>query len=146
MYDRPLLRPSRMGSSARAFLRTYCFKREFRKLVDILRRLRRECRTNFCSCYNPFAKHKHRRGQKRCTGVWSGSEIAFKPSKLQNEGENPGKGHFYILRQTLVFIKPWFKRDLRRGHGVSKWQSSVRIIALRLVWLIVAALFHCCCK
>ena len=46
-------------------------------------------------------------------GVWrgrAGFEIA--PSKLQKEGENPGKGHFYFLRQTLVCTKPWFKRDL----------------------------------
>ena len=52
------------------------------------------------------------------TGVWcvpgfgAGFEIALEPSKLQKEGENPGKGHFYFLRQTLVCTKPWFKRDL----------------------------------
>ena len=34
------------------------------------------------------------------------------PSKLQKEGETPGKGHFYFLRQTLVCTNPWFKRDL----------------------------------
>ena len=52
------------------------------------------------------------------TGVWcvpgfgAGFEIALEPSKLRKEGENPGKGHFYFLRQTLVCTKPWFKRDL----------------------------------
>ena len=52
------------------------------------------------------------------TGVWcvpgfgAGFEIALEPSDLQKEGENPGKGHFYFLRQTLVCTKPWFKRDL----------------------------------
>ena len=39
-------------------------------------------------------------------------EIALEPSRLQKEGENPEKGHFYFLRQTLVCTKPWFKRDL----------------------------------
>ena len=53
------------------------------------------------------------------TGVWcvpgfgAGFEIALEPSELQKEGENPGKRHFYFLRQTLVCTKPWFKRDLR---------------------------------
>ena len=52
------------------------------------------------------------------TGVWcvpgfgAGFEITLEPSELQKEGENPGKGHFYFLRQTLVCTKPWFKRDL----------------------------------
>ena len=52
------------------------------------------------------------------TGVWcvpgfgAGFEFALEPSKLQKEGENPGKGHFKNLRQTLVCTKPWFKRDL----------------------------------
>ena len=42
------------------------------------------------------------------TGVWwipgfgAGFEIALRPSKPQNEGENPGKGHLNFLRQTLV--------------------------------------------
>ena len=53
------------------------------------------------------------------TGVWcvqgfdAGFEIALEPSELQKEGENPGKGHFYFLCQTLVCTKPWFKRDLK---------------------------------
>ena len=53
------------------------------------------------------------------TGVWcvpgfgAGFENALEPSKLQKEGENSGKGHFYFLRQTLVCTKPWFERDLR---------------------------------
>ena len=52
------------------------------------------------------------------TGVWcvpgfgAGFEIALEPSKLQKEGDNPGKGHFYFLRQTLVCTNPWFERDL----------------------------------
>ena len=52
------------------------------------------------------------------TGVWCvpelgvGFEIPLEPSKLQKEGENCGKGHFYFLRQTLVCTKSWFKRDL----------------------------------
>ena len=52
------------------------------------------------------------------TGVWcalgfgAGFEIALEPSKLQKQAENPGKGHFYFLRQTLVCTKPWLKRDL----------------------------------
>ena len=51
------------------------------------------------------------------TGVWcvpgfgAGFETALKPSKLQKEGENLGKGHLYLLRQTLVCTKPWFKGD-----------------------------------
>ena len=58
------------------------------------------------------------------TGVWcipgfgAGFEIALELSKLQKEGEKPGKGHFYFLRQTLVCSKPWFKRDLS-FYGVS---------------------------
>ena len=42
------------------------------------------------------------------TGVWcvpgfgAGFETALDPSKLQKEGENPGKGHFSFLHQTLV--------------------------------------------
>ena len=53
------------------------------------------------------------------TGVWcvpgfgAGFEFALEPSKLQKQGENPGKGRFYNLRQTLVCTKPWFKRDLK---------------------------------
>ena len=49
------------------------------------------------------------------TGVWrvpgfsAGFEMALEPSELQKEGENPGKGCFYFLRQTLVCTKPWFK-------------------------------------
>ena len=36
------------------------------------------------------------------------------PSSLETaeEGENPRRGHFYFLRQTLVYRKPWVKRDL----------------------------------
>ena len=45
-------------------------------------------------------------------GFGAGFEIAMEPSKLQKEGENPGKVRFYFLRQTLVCTKPWFKRDL----------------------------------
>ena len=48
-----------------------------------------------------------------CLSFGAGFEIAPEPSKLQKEGENPGKGGFYFLRQTLVRTKPWFKRDLR---------------------------------
>ena len=54
------------------------------------------------------------------TGVWcvpgfgAGFEIALEPSELQKEGENPGNGHFYFLRQTLVCTKPWLKRDLNQ--------------------------------
>ena len=39
------------------------------------------------------------------TGVWcvpgfgAGFEIALKPSEMQKERENPGKGHLYFLRQ-----------------------------------------------
>ena len=46
------------------------------------------------------------------TGVWcvpgfgAGFEIALEPSKLQKEGENPGKGHFHFLHQALVCTKP----------------------------------------
>ena len=69
------------------------------------------------------------------TGVWcvpglgAGFEIALEPSELQKEGENPSKGHFYFLRQTLVCTKPWFKRDLRgtpkRGYfGFSQERHS----------------------
>ena len=59
------------------------------------------------------------------TGVWcvpgfgAGFEIALEASKLQKEGENPEKGHFYFLRQTLVCTKPWFKGDLSVG-GIRK--------------------------
>ena len=38
--------------------------------------------------------------------------MALEPSKLQNEGEISGKGHFYFLSQTLVCTKPRFKKDL----------------------------------
>ena len=64
---------------------------------------------------------QERSSESNSTGVWcvpgfgAGFEIALKPSKLQKEGERPGKGHFYFLRQTLVCTKPWFKRDLRSG-------------------------------
>ena len=49
------------------------------------------------------------------TGVWcvpgfgAGFEIALETSKLQKQAENPGKGHFYFLRQTLVCAKPGLK-------------------------------------
>ena len=62
------------------------------------------------------------------TGVWcvpgfgAGFEIGLEPSKLQKEGENPGKGHFFFLRQTLVCTKPWFKRDLT---SVQRRQSTL---------------------
>ena len=51
------------------------------------------------------------------TGVWCvprfgvGFDFALESSKLQKESENPGKGHFCFLRQTLVCTEPWFKRD-----------------------------------
>ena len=61
---------------------------------------------------------KSSNSESASTGVWcvpgfgAGFEIALEPSKLQKEGENRAKGHFYFLRQTLVCNKPWFKRDL----------------------------------
>ena len=65
------------------------------------------------------------------TGVWcvprfgAGFELALEPSELQKEGENPGKGHFDFLRQTLVCTKPWFKRDLISGcPQTGPWISS----------------------
>ena len=45
-------------------------------------------------------------------GFGAGFEIALELSKQQKEGEKPGEGRFYFLRQTLVYAKPWFKRDL----------------------------------
>ena len=59
------------------------------------------------------------------TGVWcvpgfgAGFEIALEPSKLQKEAENPGKGRFHFLHQTLVCTKPWFKRDLIVFHALT---------------------------
>ena len=47
------------------------------------------------------------------TGFGTGFEIALEPLKLQKEGENLGKGHFFFLRQTLVCTKLRFKRDLK---------------------------------
>ena len=35
------------------------------------------------------------------TGFRAGFEIALEPSKLQKEGENPGKGHFRALSHVL---------------------------------------------
>ena len=64
------------------------------------------------------------------TGVWcvpgfgAGFEIALEPSKLQKEGENPGKGHFCLLRQTLVCAKPWFKRDLMESRKIDSESPS----------------------
>ena len=45
-------------------------------------------------------------------GFGAGFEIALEPLKLQKEGANLGKGHFYFLRQILVCSKPWFERYL----------------------------------
>ena len=66
-----------------------------------------------------FLRLSAKNSESVSTGVWcvpgfgAGFEIALERSKLQKEGENPGKGHFYFLRQTLVCTKPWFKRDLK---------------------------------
>ena len=68
---------------------------------------------------NLKAVGKRGRSESFSTGVWCvpgawRGFFALECSKLQKEGENPGKGHFYFLRQTLVCTKPWFKRDLDR--------------------------------
>ena len=79
------------------------------------------------------------------TGFGAGFEIALEPSELQKEGENPGKGRFYFLRQTLVCTKPWFQRDLNRcasvsqgskGGGVSHHSGVLRtsLKKLRATW------------
>ena len=34
-------------------------------------------------------------------GFGAGFEVDLEPSKLHKEGEHPGKGRFYFLRQTL---------------------------------------------
>ena len=67
------------------------------------------------SCQISREKKKERRKAFQ-PGFGAGFEIALEPSKLQKEGEGPGKGHYYFMRQTLVCTKPWFKRDLKRGR------------------------------
>ena len=62
------------------------------------------------------------------TGVGAGLEIDLEPSKLQKCAENPGKGHFYFLRETLV-TKPWFKRDL---NFRAKFKSEVGSFAAKV--------------
>ena len=57
--------------------------------------------------YPPLKKCPGLFSESVSTGVWcvpgfgAGFEIALKPSELQKEGENPGKGRFYFLRRTL---------------------------------------------
>ena len=77
-------------------------------------------RCEYMPCLYPHPCEYRKKSESVSTGVWcvpgfgAGFEIALKPSELQKEGENPGKGHFHFLRQTLVCTKPWFKRDLKK--------------------------------
>ena len=64
------------------------------------------------------------------TGVWCvpgfgvGFEIALKPSKLQKEGENPGKGHLYFRRQTWYAPNPWFLEGCQGNTHKAQGKSS----------------------
>ena len=77
-----------------------------------------------CLCVFPLLNV--RMSESVSTGVWcvpgfgAGFEIALEPSELQKEGENPEKGHFYFLCQTLVCTKSWFKRDLKISRKKKK--------------------------
>ena len=61
-------------------------------------------------------------------GSGAGFAIAVEFSKLPKEGENPGKGHFYLLCQTLACTTPWFKRDLNNTKPLERSQYLAAII------------------